>query len=96
MLISFDEINNILLLNNIKIYGILHIGAHNCEELSFYNELGVKDTDIIWVDAITKKVYEANKKSIPNVYNALITDKDDEDVMFNVANNFQSSSVLEI
>lgn len=95
MLISFDELNNILLINNIKIEGILHIGAHNCEELSFYNELGVKDTDIIWVDAITKKVYEANQKLIPNVYNALITDKDDEDVIFNVANNFQSSSVLD-
>jgi FkbM family methyltransferase len=95
MLISYDEIKNILLLNNIKIDGILHIGAHNCEELPFYNELGLQNTDIIWIDAITKKVYEAKEKLIPNVYNALITDKDDEDVMFNVANNFQSSSVLE-
>jgi FkbM family methyltransferase len=94
MLISFDEINNILLLNNIKIDGILHIGSHDCEELEFYNKLGVKNTDIIWIDAITKKVYEATNKGIPNVYNALITDKDDENVIFNVANNFQSSSVL--
>ena len=30
-----------------------------------------------------------------NVYNALITDKDDEEIMFNVSNNIQSSSVLE-
>jgi FkbM family methyltransferase len=95
MLISYDEIKNILLLNNIKIDGILHVGAHKCEELPFYNELGVQNTDIIWVDAITKNVYEAKEKLIPNVYNALITDKDDEDVMFNVANNFQSSSVLD-
>ena len=32
---------------------------------------------------------------IPNVYSAVVTDKDDEEVVFNVSNNFQSSSVLE-
>ena len=35
---------------------ILHIGAHECEELSFYNQLGLKEEDIIWVDAINEKV----------------------------------------
>ena len=34
-------------------------------------------------------------RGIPNVYHAVITDKDDEDVLFNVANNIQSSSILE-
>ena len=95
MLIRFEEINKILLENNISITGGFHIGAHECEELSFYNKLGLKNEDIIWIDAIPLKVYEAKNRGIPNVYNAVITDKDDENIVFNISNNIQSSSVLE-
>jgi FkbM family methyltransferase len=95
MLITFEEINKILLLKNIHITGSLHIGAHECEEINFYNQLGLKNKDIIWIDAIPSKVNEAINRGIPNVYNAVITDKDDEDVVFNISNNVQSSSVLE-
>ena len=96
MLISFEKINKILLSKNINIIGSLHIGAHDCEELSFYNNLKLKNEDIIWIDAIPSKVSEAKKRGIPNVYNAVITDKDDEEIIFNVSNNVQSSSVLEL
>jgi hypothetical protein len=41
------------------------------------------------------KVAEAATRGIPNVYHAVVTDKDDNDVEFNVSNNVQSSSVLE-
>ena len=95
MLISFEEINKILLENNISITGGFHIGAHECEELGFYNKVGLKDEDIIWIEAIPLKVYEAKNRGIPNVYNAIITDKDDENIVFNISNNIQSSSVLE-
>jgi hypothetical protein len=96
MLIPLDIIYKELLANNIVITGAFHIGAHECEELTFYNNnLNLKNNDIIWVDAINKKVQEAISRGIPNVYNAVITDKDDEDVIFNVSNNVQSSSVLE-
>jgi hypothetical protein len=95
MLISFNEIYGMLLSKNIKIDGIFHVGAHECEELSFYNELGLKQEDVIWIDAINEKVMEAKNRGIPNVYNAVITDKDDADVVFNISNNVQSSSVLE-
>ena len=95
MLISFEEINKILLSNNININGSFHIGAHECEELQFYNKIGLKPEDIVWIDAIPSKVNEATKRGIPNVYNAVITDKDDEEIIFNVSNNVQSSSVLE-
>jgi len=95
MLISFHDIFEKLLFNNIKIQGALHIGAHDCEELSFYNESGLKNEDIIWIDAIPSKVEDAKNRGIPNVYHEVITDKDDEDVIFNVSNNVQSSSVLE-
>lgn len=95
MLISFKEIYEVLLLNNIVINGAFHIGAHECEELSFYNHLGIKNENVIWIDAIPFKVTEAQNRGIPNVYNAVVTDKNDEEVMFNISNNIQSSSVLE-
>ena len=95
MLISFEEIYKILLLKNININGCFHIGAHECEELSFYNKLEIQSQNIVWIDAIDSKVMEATNRGIPNVYNAVITDKDDEDIVFNVSNNVQSSSVLE-
>jgi FkbM family methyltransferase len=96
MLISFAEINIILETNNINIIGGFHVGAHECEELDFYSQLGLKNEEIIWIDAIPAKVIEAINRNIPNVYNAVITDCDDVDVIFNVSNNVQSSSVLEL
>jgi FkbM family methyltransferase len=95
MLISFEKIVKILIENNIRIFGSFHIGAHECEEINFYNKLGLKLEDVVWIDAIASKVNEATQRGIPNVYNAVITDKDDEEIIFNVSNNVQSSSVLE-
>lgn len=60
-----------------------------------YNRLGIKPENIVWIDAIPLKVIQATNRGIPYVYHAVITDKDDEDVVFNVSNNVQSSSVLE-
>jgi len=95
MLISFEETVKILLENNIHIFGSFHVGAHDCEEIDFYNKLGLKLEDIVWIDAVDSKVNEATKRGIPNVYSAVITDKDDEEIIFNVSNNVASSSVLE-
>ncbi len=63
--------------------------------MGFYQKLGIKQENIIWIDAIPRKVLEATNRGIPNVYNAAITDKDDEPVVFNISNNVQSSSLLE-
>ena len=95
MIIGTDEIKAILLENNIDIFGAFHIGAHECEELTFYNNLGLDNNSIVWIDAIPNKVTEAINRGIPNVYNAVITDKDYENVVLNISNNIQSSSVLE-
>ena len=51
---------------------------------------------VIWIDANPSKVSEVKQCGIPNVYHAVITDKDDSDVTFNISNNVQSSSVLEL
>jgi len=95
MLISFEEIKKQLLSKNISITGSFHIGAHDCEELSIYNQLGLTPEDVVWIDAISSKVNEALNRGIPNVYNAVITDVDDDEVTFRMSNNIQSSSVLE-
>ena len=95
MLIPFEEINRILVSKNIDVHGSLHIGAHECEEMGFYNRLGIQKENIVWIDAIPSKVAEARLKGIPNVYVGVVTDKDDQDVVFHVSNNVQSSSVLE-
>lgn len=95
MLISYEEIKAQLTLYKIDITGALHLGAHECEELPFYNKLGLTNKDVIWMDAIPAKISEAKARGIPNLYHAVVTDKDDEDVDFHVSNNGQSSSVLE-
>jgi hypothetical protein len=95
MLIPNEKVHEILAAYYIKPRGVLHIGAHACEELPFYYEFQLSDNDIIWIDALPHLVNAAKKRGIPNVYHAVITDKDDEDVIFHVANNGQSSSVLE-
>lgn len=97
MLITLEDIQNILSAKKIKINGCLHVGAHRCEELELYNNLGIKTEDIVWIEAHPKLVDIMSKREIPdlNLIQALITDKDDEDVVLNVANNYQSSSILE-
>ena len=95
MILNIDDVYKALLYNNIKITGAFHIGAHDCEELLFYNSFNINNENIVWIDAMEYKVNEATQRGIPNVYHALITEKDDEDVLFNVSNNIQSSSILE-
>lgn len=95
MLIPYQRIKDILTANHISITGAFHIGAHECEEIPFYQQLHLPMIDVVWLDAIPQKVKEAKERGIPNVYHAVITDKDDEEVIFHVSNNGQSSSVLD-
>lgn len=74
------------LIDGLKIKGVLHIGSHNYEEESFYNSLDIRN--IIWVDAFN------NSRDGVNSYEALITDKDNIEYTFNISNNKESSSIL--
>ena len=97
MLIPAAEIVECLEKHETRISGVLHIGAHNCEERAFYNNfLKITDDQIIWIDALPFKVEEALEKGIPNVFHAVVSDKDDEIVEFNVSNNYESSSILDL
>ncbi len=80
---------------NIKFKGILHVGAHECEEIEDYEKY-LPRNKILWVEAMSDKVKQC-KQNIPNVLieNAIVSDVV-EKVKFNVSNNGQSSSILEL
>lgn len=80
---------------NISFKGILHVGAHECEELKDYEQYLTRDK-ILWVEALPEKV-ELCKSRFNNICieNAVVSDKV-EKVKFNIANNGQSSSILEL
>jgi FkbM family methyltransferase len=96
MLIDAAAVKSTLHLMKIPVTGVFHIGAHDCEELEFYQNLHVSMDKIVWIDAIQSKVDQAKSSGIPNVYQAVITDKDDETVVFHESNNIQSSSILKL
>lgn len=79
---------------NINFKGILHVGAHECEELGDYEKY-ISRNKILWVEALIDKV-QLNKSRYPNllIEQAVVSDKV-EIVKFNRSNNGQSSSILE-
>jgi len=96
MLISWQEVQKCLQDSGITLSGVLHIGAHGCEEASAYQNLGIVEKRVIWIDALQNKVDEAVSRGVPNVFKAVISDKDGEEVTFNRTNNDASSSILEL
>lgn len=84
---------------NIKPSGILHLGANLGQEAEAYNELEIPI--VVWVEAIPS-VFDQLKKNVEKYknhicINACVSDKDYEEVTFNISNNeSQSSSFLEL
>ena len=79
---------------NINFKGILHVGAHECEELNDYEKY-ITRNKILWIEAMPHKV-EFCKEKYNNLYieQAVVSDTI-ENVLFKVANNGQSSSILD-
>ena len=79
---------------NIQFNGILHVGAHECEELKDY-ECYITRDKILWVEAMPHMVLKCNQ-IYPNllIENAIVSDVV-ENVRFNISNNGQSSSMLD-
>ena len=76
--------------------GILHVGAHKCEEQNVYLKY-TSNKNIYWIEAI-KFLVEENLLSNPNlnIINECIGDEDDKEVTFKISNNTLSSSILEL
>ena len=92
MLISLD-----FLVKKYKIQfkGILHVGAHDCEELIYYDKY-LPRNKVLWIEAIPEKV-EYCKQIHKDVLieQAVVSDKI-ETINFNISNNGQSSSIFEL
>jgi len=94
MLIPFEVITKKY---NMSINGILHIGAHNCEELDAYQKYGLKNDQIIWVEAnpdLVKSNIVLDKTRI--IKNFICCDRAEGTTKLNISNNGQSSSILEL
>lgn len=87
-------LNELVKKYNVKFNGILHVGAHECEELNLY-EIYINRSKILWVEALPEKV-ELSKNRYPNINieNAVVSDSI-ENISFKVSNNGQSSSILD-
>ena len=93
MLIPFD---NLFSKYKIQIKGVLHVGMHEAEEIGTYEKCVGRDK-ILWVEAMPDKVkYCEDKFTGILVENAIVSDVDDQEVIFNVSNNGQSSSILQL
>lgn len=90
MLISLHEL---VQKYGIKFRGILHVGAHECEEIHDYERYIARD-QVLWIEALSDKV-ELCKRLFSGIQivHAVVSNRI-EDVVFNVANNGQSSSIL--
>ena len=96
MLINGEKVLELLNKYNIKIKGVLHIGAHECEEKPFYNNiLNIQDSNIIWVDGNSDKVSQMQVRGHSNVFTAIL-DEDEKDIVFNITDNSQASSILKL
>jgi FkbM family methyltransferase len=80
---------------NIEFKGVLHVGAHKCEELEIYNNYITPDK-IVWIEANPTLVKE-NLKSYPNlkIFSEVVGEEDGKEVNFNITNNTLSSSTLD-
>jgi hypothetical protein len=95
MLIKEHIVEDILNCYNISVKGVLHIGAHECEELPFYkNYLKVSNDNIIWIDGNKDKVDKMQKKGFTTIYHSVIDEEDNKDIIFNITDNSQASSIL--
>jgi len=78
------------------INGVIHVGAHLAEEHGPYCDAGIQKR--VWIEAnptLASKISDTFSQSSNDlVICATITDKDDEDVVLNISNNEQCSSVL--
>jgi 2-O-methyltransferase len=81
-----------------EITGLIHVGAHCGQERKTYAK---RNLDVLWIEAlpdIFEKLCE-NIRPYPSqtAANYLLTDRDDAEYAFHVANNYgESSSILEL
>ena len=91
-----ENIDELFSFFKINISGVLHVGAHKCEELDIYLKYTNKD-NILWLEAIPSMI-EQNLKINPdlNIIQAVVSDVDNQDVEFKITNLTNCSSILDL
>jgi hypothetical protein len=93
MLISLEACLRELACRGLRLRGVLHVGAHDCEELPAYEAAGVRREDVYWVEALQEKVSAALERGVPNVACVALDDVE-RPAALRVTNNGQSTSLL--
>lgn len=80
-----------------RISGVIHVGANVGQERQLYEHFGLR---VIWIEPIPEvfETLKENIKGFPNqrAIQSLVTDRDDEEYQFHIAdNNGASSSILD-
>ena len=95
VLISLAELDERF---DLQVTGIIHAGAHLGEEATAYRKLGVEK--VLWIEAdprTYKRLCHAIKRYPLHVaVNAVVSDDEGQEVVFHVANNGESSSLLDL
>lgn len=93
MLIEFSSLCNRY---NFIPKGIIHIGAHDLEEMGSYNSMGV--SNIVWIEG-NPDLVEKNKHLVEGrdqkLIWGLVYSEDNLELEFKITNNLQSSSLLD-
>jgi FkbM family methyltransferase len=92
MLIDF---NYLVKKYKITFRGILHVGAHECEEIGYYDSK-LPRNKVLWVDALSDKVQQSIKKHKNILIECAAVSDKEEKLIFHRSNNGQSSSILEL
>jgi FkbM family methyltransferase len=81
-----------------KVSGVIHVGANTGQERTVYEKLGLR---VLWIEPIPEvfQQLQENIRALPRqrALQCLVTDRDDEEYQFHIANNGgQSSSILDL
>jgi FkbM family methyltransferase len=91
MLIPLERLVSLF---DLRLRGILHLGAHLCEEMDSYLKFVTKDR-IVWVEGNPSKVQEIEKRDPAiRIAQAIVSDRSDQSIVLNITNNGESSSIL--
>lgn len=89
------DLTTLLRKYQMELKGVIHGGAHECEEMEYYKKNGLTEDKVIWFEAnpnLKEKMEKIN--SALKIYNYAICEESDKTLTFYVTNNFQSSSIL--
>jgi len=95
MLISLENLSQKY---QFKAKGIVHLGAHLAEELEDYLKHGAQN--ILWVDG-NPKIFnllcqKTSRHAGSRCVQAILSNQDNEEWLFRITNNGESSSILEL